>query len=288
MKRAFIALLFALLILPDTAGAASLQANVKTEGNSPEDGEALSPVGSAPALRPIEMQLKRGASKQFDLRALPARRPDPLERAQVDPPKHTPVEIGDSIELPAAPPTPNAAAPAPNTVFEGLDREFWGSTSPSDATGDAGPDYYIQAVNSSVGIYDKTGNQQAAFTFDTLMSQGSFGNLCDTDNAASPVVLYDTFEDRWVLTDVAYATDGGGNAIAPAFQCFAVSQTSDPLTGGWHFYSIQLNDFLNEYAKLAIWPDGIYMSANMKGFGPGGVFSNARAWAFNKRQMYAG
>ena len=41
------------------------------------------------------------------------------------------------------------------------------------------------------------------------MSQGNFGNLCDTDNFGDPVVLYDTFEDRWVITDFAFQLDGG-------------------------------------------------------------------------------
>ncbi len=322
MKRAFIAVILALLILPDTAGAAPRQKrtpkrpaavpeqtidrdadadkerptpapNAKKEKKSSEDFEAARPGGKIPVLRPIELQLKRGASKRFDLRALPARRPVPRERPELEPPDHLPAEIaGIRSELPppsvSTPPMPNAPAPAPNVVFEGLDREFWGAGSPPDTTGDVGPQFYIQAVNTSVGVYDKAGNQQAAFTFDTLMSQGNFGNLCDTDNFGDPVVLYDTFEDRWVLTDFAFQTDGGGNPLAPAFQCFAVSQTGNPLTGGWHFFSIQINDFLNDYEKLAIWPDGIYMSANMFGFGPGGTFSTARAWAFNKQQMYAG
>ncbi|HET8799242.1 MAG TPA: carboxypeptidase regulatory-like domain-containing protein, partial [Thermoanaerobaculia bacterium] len=215
-------------------------------------------------------------------------------RPELEPPDHKPVELeGNRIEVPpsnvpAAPPTANPPAPAPNVVFEGLDREFWGAGSPPDTTGDVGPQYYIQAVNTSVGIYDKAGNQQAAFTFDTLMSQGSFGNLCDTDNFGDPVVLYDSFEDRWVLTDFAFQTDGGGNPIAPAFQCFAVSQTGNPLSGGWHFYSIQVNDGLHDYEKLGVWTDGIYMSANMFGFGAGGTFQTARAWAINKMQMYAG
>src|SRR6185295_4851383 len=124
--------------------------------------------------------------------------------------------------------------------FDGLDREFWGAGSPPDTNGDAGPTYYIQSVNTSVGIYDKTtGAQVTAFTFDTLMSQGSFGDQGDTENFGDPVVLYDTFEDRWVLTDFAFTLDGGQNVNpAESFQCFAVSINGDPLTGGWNFYSI--------------------------------------------------
>ena len=58
--------------------------------------------------------------------------------------------------------------------------------------------------------------------------------------------------------------------------------------GGWHFYSIRLNDALNDYPKFGVWTDGIYMSANMFGFPAGGTLPGLRVWAFNKAQMYAG
>ena len=47
------------------------------------------------------------------------------------------------------------------------------------------------------------------------MKQGNFGNVCDTENFGDPVVLYDTFEDRWVITDFAFTLDGGNNVINP-------------------------------------------------------------------------
>ncbi|MCU7370315.1 hypothetical protein PEC18_05375 [Paucibacter sp. O1-1] len=173
-------------------------------------------------------------------------------------------------------------------MFEGLDRFNFGSGSPPDTSGDVGPTYYIQTVNSSVGIFRKSdGFMEAGFSFNTFMSQGNFGNLCDTANFGDPVVLYDTFEDRWIISDFAFLTDGGGNAIGPAFQCIAASMSGNPLTGGWNFYSRQVSDSLNDYPKFGIWPDGLYMSANMFNFG-GGSFRNARVWAFNKAQMYAG
>src|SRR5205823_3085075 len=56
----------------------------------------------------------------------------------------------------------------------------------------------------------------------------------------------------------------------------------------WNFYSIQIPDKLDDYPKLGIWPDGLYMSANLFSFGAGSTFQGARAWAFNKAQMYAG
>lgn len=134
------------------------------------------------------------------------------------------------------------------------------------------------------------GAQVAAFTFNSLMSQGSFGNLCDTNNFGDPVVLYDTFEDRWVLTDFAFQVDGSGNVVNPpgAFQCFAVSKSGDPVSGGWNFYSINTAGGLGDYPKFGVWSDGIYMSANMFGYAAGSSFQGARVYAFNKQQMYAG
>jgi hypothetical protein len=122
------------------------------------------------------------------------------------------------------------------------------------------------------------------------MSQGNFGNLCDTDNFGDPVVLYDSFEDRWILTDFAFQLDGSGNVINPpgAFQCFAASKTGDPLSGGWNFYSINTAGGLGDYPKFGIWPDGLYMSANLFGYPAGASFQNPRVYAFNKAQMYAG
>src|SRR5205085_1595469 len=143
---------------------------------------------------------------------------------------------------PAAPtvPVPSAPAPAPLITFDGLDFATWGAGHPPDTNGDVGPTYYIQTVNTSIGIYNKSnGSRVAAFTFNTFMSQGSFGNLCDTDNFGDPVVLYDSYENRWMITDFAFKLDGAGN-VSPQtdYECFAVSKTGDPVNGGWNFYSI--------------------------------------------------
>jgi hypothetical protein len=243
-----------------------------------------------PAGPPRELVMKRARSVKFDLRRLPQTPPPQIERAETPEPVSNPVTIDNpnAQPSPVASPVRSAPAPAPTGVFEGLDRFNWGAGSPPDTNGDVGPNHYIQTVNSSIGIYRKTdGAQLAAFTFNTFMSQGQFGNLCDTNNFGDPVVLYDSFEDRWVITDFAFLTDAGGNTIGPAYQCVAASMTGDPVNGGWSFYSIQSSDYLNDYPKFAVWTDGIYMSGNMFTFGVSS-FRTARVWAFDKAQMYAG
>jgi hypothetical protein len=254
--------------------------------------------------KPRELHLTKAHDFNGDLRNLPRRRPVQQERPELEGPAPNPrmyVPPGDlapqgqssnaqSDVTPSVAPQASAPAPAPLNVFEGLDRFNWGAGSPPDTNGDVGPNHYIQTVNTSIGVFRKTdGFQLAAFTFNTFMSQGNFGNQCDTNNFGDPVVVYDTFEDRWVISDFAFTLDGGGNVNpAIAYQCFAVSKTGDPVTGGWNFYSIAVTDGLNDYPKLGVWTDGIYMSSNVFGYAAGASFKNARVWAFNKAQMYAG
>jgi hypothetical protein len=264
----------------------------KKQLGDPDAGVVVQKPGPIAFGKPIEFQLKKASSSRFDLRSLPRTGPVQMERAELPEPGFHPVTIQGTVPEPSIPignPVPLAPAPAPIAVYEGLDRFNWGAGSPPDTNGDVGPNNYIQTVNTSIGVYRKSdGFQQAAFTFNTFMSQGAFGNLCDTNNFGDPVVLYDTFENRWIITDFAFTTDISGNVLAPAFQCFAASMTGDPVAGGWNFYSIQITDALNDYPKFGIWPDGLYMSANMFTFGAGSAFKTARAWAFNKAQMYAG
>ena len=270
---------FVAALLAFTATAAAQEPTARTPGPAAFHG------------KPTEQVMRRGASVDLDVRDLP---PTP-RRERFRPERHDPK--GAPIELPGGPqlvepipPILNAPAPAPTIVFEGLDREELGFGTPPDTNGDAGPTYYIQTVNAAIGIYRKSdGFREAGFTFDALMSQGNFGNLCDTDNFGDPVVLYDSFEDRWVLTDFAFQLDGAGNVSPPnAYQCFAVSKTGDPITGGWNFYSIETLGGLGDYPKFGIWPDGLYMTTSMFDYAAAGSFQNPRVYAFNKAQMYAG
>lgn len=192
---------------------------------------------------------------------------------------------------------PSVPAPPTDTSFDGLayadtcGPAQCGDGHPPDTNGDVGPTYYIEVVNTAIGIFDKsTGSRVAAFTFDAFMSQGNFGNLCDTDNFGDPVVLYDTFQDRWFISDFAFQVDGSGNILNPpgSYQCIAVSKTGDPVSGGWNYYSIHATDGLPDYPKFGVWPDGIYMSANVFDFAAGGSYQNVRVWALDKAKMYAG
>jgi carboxypeptidase family protein len=294
------------VLLMDDGAAQRATTNARRDRKTPSGSRTEADDSDQPARpltfratgHPREDRLMRGRSFHGDVRTLPQIPPEKFERPEHEEPPFRPTLAPGTTDpgpgthtsplSPVAPPSPSAPAPAPSNSFDGLDFANWGAGHPPDTNGDVGPVYYIQTINTSIGIYTKsTGVRAAAFTFNTLMSQGNFGNLCDTANFGDPVVLYDTFEDRWVITDFAFNLSGG-NVVAPQFQCFAVSKSGDPVAGGWNFYSVQVNGGLGDYPKLGIWPDGIYMSANIFTFGAGSVYLNPRVWAFNKAQMYAG
>src|SRR5437868_3658932 len=252
--------------------------------------------------KPVEIAMKHAGSSKADLRTLPQDAPDKFERPELEQPELNPIELepealpdtGGAAFRPVAGAafTPHVTAQAPPTImnFAGLDFAGFGNGHPPDTNGDVGPNYFIQTINTSIGIFRKSdGVRVAAFSFNTFMSQGHFGNLCDTNNFGDPVVLYDSFEDRWIITDFAFQLSGSNIANPPGnFQCVAASMTGDPVSGGWNFYSINTAGGLGDYPKFGIWPDGLYMSVNMFGYPSSAPFQGPRVYAFNKAQMYAG
>ncbi len=181
-----------------------------------------------------------------------------------------------------------ASAPTTGSSFPGLDHAGWGAGWPPDPNGDVGPNHYVQTVNTSVGIFGKTGGRLAAFTFDSLFSAAGTGTPCDNSNQGDPVALYDPFGDRYVVADFAWADAQA--STGPFYECLAVSRTGDPVNGGWYFYAWQVESgaSLPDYPKLGVWPDGIYMSANVFAASGSGSFQNVQVWAFNRQQMEAG
>jgi hypothetical protein len=182
---------------------------------------------------------------------------------------------------------PLANAPGPSITFAGLDHAGWGDGWPPDTNGDVGPQHFIQTVNTSVGVFRKSdGVRLAAFTFNTFFSSAATGTPCDNSNQGDPVVVYDQLANHWIISDFAWSSFSSG----AMYQCFAVSITGDPVSGGWHFYAVQTDPggHIPDYPKIGVWPDGIYMSANVFNTTGQQFFQNVRVWAFNRADMEAG
>ena len=195
-------------------------------------------------------------------------------------PKENPNAVHDAdrnlINFSAAP------MPVPSLSFDGIsnreNNDAYGfAVIPPDMNGDVGPNFFVQSVNILTRIYDKNGAPLTpAFklsdlfaVLDTTCSRGNFGN---------PITLYDPLADRWILSQ--YCTS------APPFrEMIAVSQTSDP-TGAYFAYEFVMpNNRLNDYPKLGVWTDAIYMSDDEF---IGNDYKGNGVFAFDKKKMLAG
>src|SRR5438067_5095881 len=242
-----------------------------------------------------------------DVRSLPSPRADRAPatkpyRPLLKPPQTAKVPLAGTI----APPAPEVAGPlapmpSPAQSFAGLNHNDscvggqCGSGWPPDPNGDVGPNHYIQAVNTGYAIYSKTGTLLASFTEDQLWSV-SGSNLCHGSSQGDPIVLYDALADRWILTHFAFGVDGSNNPVTPFYQCIAVSQTGDPVSGGWYFYPFRMDPggagqppvgTFNDYGKFGIWTDCLYMAAN--GFNATtGSYAGAVYGSFSRSDLYSG
>jgi hypothetical protein len=135
---------------------------------------------------------------------------------------------------------------------------------PPDTNAAVGPNHYVHAVNVSFAIYSKGDASTPPSVLygpaDTSTIWTGFGGPCEARNDGDSIIMYDHLADRWVISQLALPNLFFGIAIAPFYQCVAVSATSDP-TGGYHRYQFAFNK-LNDYPKLAVWPDAYYMTIN--------------------------
>jgi len=162
--------------------------------------------------------------------------------------------------------------------FEGIANvDNPGLVSPPDPIGDVGPKHYVEMVNLTFAIYNKTGVE--------LTPPTPLGNLwagfavpdC-TDESGDPVVVHDQLANRWILTQ--FTTRG------PTFyNCVAISTTADP-TGTYFRYAFSTGNKFPDYPKYGVWPDAYYIST--REFNPNDTFFGVGAYALNRAQMLVG
>jgi hypothetical protein len=188
---------------------------------------ALPPTASNVLLEIKNRQVPRKAPKQ-----------DPSFRDRViqDSPFSTDISV-----------TPNIPSTTQN--FEGVNNV--NGVLPPDTNGSVGPNHYVETVNLSYAVYNKSGTLLLGPRNTNLIWSG-FGGACETSNNGDPIVLYDKAANRWLISQFALPD--------PYFQCIAISQTGDP-TGAYFRYAFQMSTtLLNDYPHFGVWPDGYYMS----------------------------
>jgi PKD repeat protein len=164
----------------------------------------------------------------------------------------------------------NADSASSSRVLE-LQVEGSGYTgvNPPDPTGDIGLNYYIQSINGNSGsiftIYDKNTGALVAGP----ISMESLGSGSCANGAGDPIVLFDEMANRWLLSEFS----GSGNNL-----CVYISQTSDPVVGGWFAYAFVAPNF-PDYPKYGVGADAYYVGTNE---------NSPAAYALDRDAMLAG
>lgn len=122
-----------------------------------------------------------------------------------------------------------------------------GST-PSDPTGAVGPDHYVNAWNTSFAIYDKEGN-----ILSPPASLSSLGGTFSGEDLGDPIVFYDEFADRFLITQFSKS---------PNSFLVAISAGPDPVNDGWFTYRFETGEAFPDYPKFSVWSDGYYITTN--------------------------
>jgi hypothetical protein len=187
-------------------------------------------------------------------------------------------------------------------AFDGLGSEEWGDSWWPSLSMDVGPEHVAQVVNSSIGVFSKTGTLMGAEWLDEFFAAADTNDACepaDTEFLTEPQVIYDSMHDRWIVGVNASVDEWG-----PYYYCLAVSSGGDPLNTDWRVVSKQLmpgggDDKPYPYSsQLGIWTDGIYLAYDRycegdqiscgPGWDPEYEFSGPQAWAFNLADLLSG
>jgi len=174
---------------------------------------------------------------------------------------------------------PVSLQPTAGLNFEGLGNNSLGfviNSAPPDTNGAVGATQYVQWVNTSFAVFNKsTGALIAGPTAGNTLWNG-FGGGCQTNNDGDPIVLYDKIANRWIFSQFSVST-------TPFLQCIAVSTTSDA-TGTYNRYSFSYANF-DDYPKMGVWPDAYYETFNMFN---GNTFVGSDACAYDRNAMLNG
>jgi len=262
------------------------------------------PVVAQPTARPHPLTPKFSKAVAFDvspaLRSLPrVARPRmyppntvlevrPERRGSEGPEAHRvkPYSADGALQMFNRTPT----IPAPLLTFEGMANQdnfniFGFRINPGDPNGEVGPNNFVEMINLVFAVYDKAGNLLAG-PIDTGSLWTDFAIPDCTDPSGDPVVLYDQFMDRWLLSQ--FTTSGLNDPTKPFWNCVAISTSGDP-TGTYYRYAFETTSdgifYFPDYPKYGNWTDSYVLTT--REFGPT-IEYGIGVYALEKNKMVNG
>lgn len=191
---------------------------------------------------------------------------------------------GDEVADSAPPPSATGASPGPIKSFKG---EFLSSTSiPPDTMGAVGLNHVVTVSNDRMRIQTRNGVELSRVTLTSFWAGTTIKGA--TVSAFDPKVLYDRFNDRFILISTFNAQSISSGAG------FAVSQTGDP-TGVWNRYTVEADPTSTttggrwiDYPSIGFNKNWIVVNYNTFGYGSVTGYQRADIFVLDKQAAYNG
>ena len=234
------------------AGTSAGRSTSTAGASSPAARSERTPTVRGQGAKPLNAGRGNGPSK-------------PLEKLNIDPANRTSRSSSRSVKAPA----PNGGAgttgvvPAPALMtgsgapaatswdpWEGIN-EAGSGLEPPDPWVAVGPDDVVQTVQNKLRFTNREGTSTAAdLSIFEFFALGDFvdadGNAVTIDGVSDPRWLYDAKHNHWIGITTGWHCDDDGaldgdDSIGYVFG--AISQSSDPTGGYYHFYEIYPTGF---------------------------------------------
>ncbi len=153
---------------------------------------------------------------------------------------------------------------------------------PADPHGAAGHNHVVNAFNVSIEFYQKNGTQNYSESLKTFFSALNPANF-----TFDPRVVYDHFENRWVVMTLVKTDVGNGDSSNTSLVLIAVSDDDNP-NNGWSM--AQINTSINiggdlhwwDYPGFGLDEEAIYVTGNMFQYADSSVASNPGTFGGNR------
>jgi hypothetical protein len=140
---------------------------------------------------------------------------------------------------------------------------------PPDANGAVGTRYFVEFINGTFAVYNKTNHQTVKRIADTKFWSNAGVILATSDAITDPRVIYDPVSQRWFASMVDFDANAAGGGGDPTLESndflLAVSLTSDP-TGAWKGFIFQAdpdNGHFADFPTLGVDANGVYLSGDI-------------------------
>lgn len=144
------------------------------------------------------------------------------------------------------------SGPPPKQIaaFPGIAAADGCSCEPPDPWLAAGGDFLVQATNSFVRIFNRSGEQLVS------VPMGAFFGVPGSQYATDPRILWDAMHERWIGVALSYTA-----GFQSTYLDLVVSETADP-TGVWDPMAFAYGNDLPDYPDIAVTADKVILTAN--------------------------